>query len=219
MVQGRSQLVSRTGGPQGPETALDGGADGVVGHRGVLRQQRPVQIGRHHVVHARALHVCGPQQWNGIGPGEGATTQVVEMNISTLRTLKLHQHLESELSDETLSIRRPTILRNIERIGSRVRGRPHVQNVERWRRIIEDGDLVSLRKVLSSTNIDSIEMREVSPMGGIIDQDERLQILKSLSGRWRDVVLRRHARLLPGRRRHDDSASARQVARSSGGRQ
>ena len=33
------------------------------------------------------------------------------MNISTLRTLKLHQHLESELSDETLSIRRPTILR------------------------------------------------------------------------------------------------------------
>lgn len=105
------------------------------------------------------------------------------MNISTLRTLKLHQHLESELSDETLSIRRPTILRNIERIGNRVRGRPHVQNVERWRRIIEDGDLVSLRKVLSSTNIDSIEMREVSPMGGIIDQDERLQILKSLSGR------------------------------------
>ena len=105
------------------------------------------------------------------------------MNISALRTLKLHQHLESELSDETLSIRRPTILRNIERIGSRVRGRPHVQNVERWRRIIEDGDLVSLRKVLSSTNIDSIEMREVSPMGGIIDQDERLQILKSLSSR------------------------------------
>ena len=42
---------------------------------------------------------------------------------------------------------------------------------------------MSLRKVLSSTNIDSIEMREVSPMGGIIDQDERLQILKSLSGR------------------------------------
>ena len=41
----------------------------------------------------------------------------------------------------------------------------------------------TLRTVLDSTDPGSIEMREVSPMGGLIGQEERLSILKSLPSR------------------------------------
>lgn len=48
---------------------------------------------------------------------------------------------------------------------------------------METRDVETLRTVLDSTDPGSIEMREVSPMGGLIGQEERLSILKSLPSR------------------------------------
>lgn len=110
-------------------------------------------------------------------------SQDTEMNRSSLRTLLLHRSLVPKLNEETLSSWTPRILQNLERLSSSVQGHPHVENLDRWRRIVETRDVETLRTVLDSTDPGSIEMREVSPMGGLIGQEERLSILKSLPSR------------------------------------
>ncbi|WP_424347649.1 hypothetical protein [Kocuria sp. CH-021] len=110
-------------------------------------------------------------------------SQDTEMNRSSLRTLLLHRSLVPKLNEETLSSWTPQILQNLERLSSSVQGHPHVENLGRWRRIVETRDVETLRTVLDSPDPGSIEMREVSPMGGLIGQDERLSILKSLPRR------------------------------------
>lgn len=106
-----------------------------------------------------------------------------ELNRSVLRTLMLHRSLVPKLSEETLSSWTPRILQNLDRLSGSVQGHPHVENLGRWRRIVENHDLNTLRTLLDSTDQGSIEMREVSPMGGLISQEERLSILKSLPRR------------------------------------
>ena len=58
-------------------------------------------------------------------------------------------------------------------------GQPHTRNVERWGRLVSSGDVSGLRRVLTGLDRDSIEMREVSPMGGLLSQEERQQVLAS----------------------------------------
>ena len=110
-------------------------------------------------------------------------SQDTEMNRSSLRTLMLHRSMVSKLNEETLSSWTPQIHQNLERLSNSVQGHPHVENLERWRRIVETQDVETLRTVLDSADPNSIEMREVSPMGGLISQDERLSILTSLPRR------------------------------------
>ena len=68
-------------------------------------------------------------------------------------------------------------------IVSTVQGHPHVDNVDRWQRLVEGGDIDSLRTLLTSSDPDSVQMREVSPMGGLLSQDERRAVVESLPGR------------------------------------
>ena len=44
-------------------------------------------------------------------------------------------------------------------------------------RLLGSGDVSGLRRVLTGLDRDSIEMREVSPMGGLLSQEERQQVL------------------------------------------
>jgi hypothetical protein len=81
------------------------------------------------------------------------------------------------LTPETLNEWRPTLLRNLERLRERVRGQPHLRNLDRWQRLIEDGDLSRLHQVMTGLSTDSVQMREVSPMGGLLPQEERSAVL------------------------------------------
>ena len=47
--------------------------------------------------------------------------------------------------------------------------------------LIDRGDVPGLRRVLTGLDRDSIEMREVSPMGGLLSQDERMDVLQMAS--------------------------------------
>ena len=51
-------------------------------------------------------------------------------------------------------------------------GELHMRNLDRWMSLIDRGD-VQGSAVLTGLDRDSIEMREVSPMGGLLSQDER----------------------------------------------
>ena len=59
-----------------------------------------------------------------------------------------------------------------------VTGQPHSRNLDRWESLVGHGDVLGLHRVLTGLDRDSIEMREVSPMGGLLPQDERQAALR-----------------------------------------
>jgi len=59
-----------------------------------------------------------------------------------------------------------------------VQGQPHRRNIDRWRSLLESGDVPGLHRVLTGLDRDSIEMREVSPLGGLLSTEERSEVLR-----------------------------------------
>ena len=100
-----------------------------------------------------------------------------ELTRSSERSWRLHRRLSSHLTSESLDEWRPTIMRNLKRLCGSVQGQPHVRNLRRWRQLILDRDVPGLRHVMTGVDIDSVEMREVSPMGGLMSQQERSEVL------------------------------------------
>jgi transcriptional regulator with XRE-family HTH domain len=104
-----------------------------------------------------------------------------ELGRSPRRSWELHRRLSGHLTSETLNEWRPIILRNLTRLREGTRGQPHLRNLDRWQRLIEDGDVSSLHRVMTGLDTDSIEMREVSPMRGLLSQEERTEALRAAS--------------------------------------
>jgi transcriptional regulator with XRE-family HTH domain len=100
-----------------------------------------------------------------------------ELTRSERRSWRLHRLLSSRLTRTSLEEWRPTIERNMDRLRTRVTGQPHRRNLERWTMLVESCDVLGLHRVLTGLDRDSIEMREVSPMGGLLSQDDRADAL------------------------------------------
>ena len=49
-------------------------------------------------------------------------------------------------------------------------GQPHSRNLDLWESLVRRDDVLGLHRVLTGLDRDSIEMREVSPMGGLLPQ-------------------------------------------------
>ena len=100
-----------------------------------------------------------------------------ELGCSSERSWRLRRRLSTHLTPETLDEWRPTVVRNLKRLRGSVRGQPHVRNLGRWRQLVRDSDMSGLRSVMTGVDTDSVEMREVSPMGGLMSQDQRSEVL------------------------------------------
>jgi hypothetical protein len=70
------------------------------------------------------------------------------------------------------------LTKNLKRLRSSVQGEPHERNLKRWRTLVESRDLAGMHRVLTGLDRDSIEMREVSPFGGLLSTEERLDVLR-----------------------------------------
>jgi len=104
----------------------------------------------------------------------------VTLTRSEERSWKLHCQLVQRLTPESLGQWQPVIRENLHRLKSGVRGEPHVRNLGRWSDLVGGGDVRGLRRVMTGLDSDSIGMREVSPFGGLLPQDERRQTMASL---------------------------------------
>ena len=102
----------------------------------------------------------------------------LELRRSERRSWRLHRRLSSHLDSATFEDWRPVMLGNVSRLLTSVKGQPHVRNLGRWRELIEKRDLSGLHQVLTGLDRDSIEMREVSPMSGLLSEQERSKILE-----------------------------------------
>lgn len=103
---------------------------------------------------------------------------VPELTRSERRSWRLHCRLSRQLNRPSLDTWRQVIERNLDRLDESIRGQPHLRNLERWHRLIEGSDVPGLHRVLTGLDRDSIEMREVSPMGGLLSQEERSEVLE-----------------------------------------
>lgn len=101
-----------------------------------------------------------------------------ELTRSEWRSWRLHRRLATHLTRLTFDQWRPTIERNLGRLRDTVRGQPHLRNLDRWESLLDRGDITSLHRILTGLDRDSIEMREVSPLGGLLLNEERLEVLR-----------------------------------------
>lgn len=104
-----------------------------------------------------------------------------ELTRSGTRSWLLHRTLSRHLDRETLEQWTPRILRNLEQTRGRVQGEPHIGNLKRWHRLVDERDLSGLRRALTGLDERSIQMREVSPMRGLLSQEEREEVLKQVA--------------------------------------
>jgi hypothetical protein len=100
-----------------------------------------------------------------------------QLTRSERRSWELHRRLSSELTGSTLEEWRSTIERNLERLRGRVSGQPHLRNLDRWTSLVQLSDELGLHRAMTGLDRDSIEMREVSPMGGLLSPNQRAQVL------------------------------------------
>lgn len=105
---------------------------------------------------------------------------VPELTRSEWRSWQLHRRLSTHLNRSSIESWRPRLERNLQRLRDGVTGEPHLSNLDRWQSMIDRGDVPGLHRVLTGLDRGSIEMREVTPMGGLLSQDERAEVLRSL---------------------------------------
>lgn len=103
-----------------------------------------------------------------------------ELSRSVERSWRLHRQLSRHLTSHSLGNWRPTLLRNLDRLRLSVRGQPHLRNLDRWQHLVDERDLPGLHRVMTGLDIDSTQMREVSPMGGLLPQNERAEALREV---------------------------------------
>ena len=101
-----------------------------------------------------------------------------ELTRSEWRSWRLHRRLSTHLTRLSFEEWRPAIERNLERLRNTVRGEPHLRNLDRWESLLDRGDVTGFHKILTGLDRDSIEMREVSPVGGLLPNEERLEVLQ-----------------------------------------
>jgi transcriptional regulator with XRE-family HTH domain len=104
---------------------------------------------------------------------------VPDLTRSERRSWKLHRQLARQLTRSTLTEWQPTIHGNLHRLRTGVTGQPHMHNLDRWESLLEREDVPGVHRVLTGLGRDSIEMRGVSPMGGLLPEEERMQVLQA----------------------------------------
>lgn len=102
----------------------------------------------------------------------------VELDRSHLRSWRLHRQLSTHLDPVVLERWVPTITRNLERLRRTTQGEPHLSNLDRWTLLVDRRDVPGLRRVMTGLDTDSVQMREVSPLGGLLSQPERSKVLE-----------------------------------------
>ncbi|WP_245720226.1 helix-turn-helix domain-containing protein [Nocardia uniformis] len=106
---------------------------------------------------------------------------VPELTRSERRSWQLHRRLSTHLTPSSIESWRPRIERNLRNLRDGVSGQPHLRNLDRWQSLIDRADVPGLHRVLTGLDRGSIEMREVSPMGGLLPQEERADLLGLVS--------------------------------------
>jgi transcriptional regulator with XRE-family HTH domain len=101
-----------------------------------------------------------------------------ELTRSERRSWNLHRQVARRLDPTVLDQWRPVIAANLKRLHGGVQGQPHARNLDRWKSLVDSGDVLGLHRVLTGLDRDAIAMREVSPMSGLLTSEERVDAMR-----------------------------------------
>ena len=101
----------------------------------------------------------------------------VTLDRSSERRWRMHLRLVPRLSPDSWPRWRPILTKNIDRLRKSTRGEPHVSNLDRWSELVSSDDLREIRRIMTGLDTGSIQMREVSPMGGLLSESDRQDVL------------------------------------------
>lgn len=101
-----------------------------------------------------------------------------ELTRSEHSSWLLHRALARRLDQSSFMAWLPIIRQNLTRLESTIQGEPHLANLAAWTELISRRDLIDLKKALTGLDRRAIEMREVSPFAGIMNDEERLAVLR-----------------------------------------
>ena len=101
------------------------------------------------------------------------------LRASERRSWELHRRVSEKIDRNTLEKLGPLIADNLEGLRERVRGEPHLGNIERWEALLSERSIPRIKRVLTGLDRVSIEMREVSPFRGFLSDEERRDALNA----------------------------------------
>jgi len=102
-----------------------------------------------------------------------------ELTRTERRSWRLHRELSAQLNQRVFDAWRPRLLKNLDQVRVSVQGEPHERNLDKWARMVGDGDLRAVRRALTGLDRNSIELREVSPFSGVLAPELRASVLRS----------------------------------------
>jgi transcriptional regulator with XRE-family HTH domain len=106
-----------------------------------------------------------------------ATIHPVEMNSSDRRSWLLHRKACAKLTSSSLPHWRDLIAKNAEAMRRQIQGGPHLENLAKWERLAQTGDIKGLRGAMLDPGEAGRAMRDVSPLAGVLTQQERCEAL------------------------------------------
>lgn len=78
----------------------------------------------------------------------------------------------------------PAIRELLTLTRKRVQGTAMIDRVKRWERIVRTGDLESVRRIVESDDEDSLEMRNLSPLSVLLEENERRDVIRATRRRF-----------------------------------
>lgn len=125
---------------------------------------------------ARCSDAAGRLEWKG---------SVVFVTRKVVRQKMLQAAILAKIDRENLRIDTDRVRESLRVIRENVsRGPLMVSYLERWERIVDDNDIDAFRAVVARDDETGNDMRNLSPLGVLLTDDERLQVLGQLREQW-----------------------------------
>lgn len=103
------------------------------------------------------------------------------INMKVTRQKLMQTAVLDKINREHLSVDTDEVHRSLQTIRRHVSRGPLMQRyLDRWERIIRDNDLDDIRRIVDADDETGNEMRNLSPLGVLLTEDERLQVIDDL---------------------------------------
>ncbi|MDT2010229.1 hypothetical protein FXW78_54215 [Rhodococcus opacus] len=105
------------------------------------------------------------------------------VNRKVVRQKLMQTAILDKIDREHLSVDTDEVRRSLHTIRRHVsRGPLMTRYLDSWERIIRDNDIDGIRRIVDSDDETGNEMRNLSPLSVLLDEDERLQVIDDLRG-------------------------------------
>lgn len=103
------------------------------------------------------------------------------VNFKVARQKLMQIAVLNKIDREHLSLDTDPVRRSLQTVRENVSRSPYfTEMLDRWDQIVRDNDVEALRRIVEADDETGNEMRNLSPLGVLLTEDERLQVLDEL---------------------------------------